>query len=196
MNFYTESFKLRLQIFLIIILSVLFLFGMFISLKENIQSEGELRFTKEQPIADRIFQNLVYVSGEVKNPGTYEFIEGMRINQLIELAGGFTKLADQNNIAKNINLSERVEDEQHIFIPSVIEEISDSKITSQTDSNSSDLININNATSDILDTLPGVGPATAERIISNRPYAAIDELLNVSGIGEAKYSQIKDLITI
>jgi len=57
-------------------------------------------------------------------------------------------------------------------------------------------VNLNTATLDELDTLPGVGPATAQRIVEGRPYGAIDDLMRVKGIGQATFDKLKDLVTV
>lgn len=156
---------------------------------------------------------VVEISGEVNKPGIYKVELGFRLGELVGLAGGLTEKADSKYISQNINFASKVEDEQKVYIPSVddtkvlvSEPIANPSIPSNSlipKPNSSTstpkvtgLININTATAGELDTLPGIGPATAEKIINARPFKSIEELKNVSGIGDAKYAEIKDKVTI
>ena len=91
-------------------------------------------------------------------------------------------------IEENINLSKKLEDQEKIFIPFLNTETSIN--------NHSTLINLNTASQTQLETLPGVGESTAKKIIENRPYKKVDDLLEVKGIGQSKYDSIKALIEI
>ena len=159
----------------------------------------------------------VYICGSVKNPGVYEVAEGSRIYQVVDLAGGFTKKAD----TESVNLAETVTDGQMVNIPSESETAaaatdsstaSDSTATSAgsgTDdsyssgtSNTSDsaLININTADLTSLMTLSGIGEVKAQAIIDyreeNGAFASTEDIMNVSGIADATYANIKDYITV
>lgn len=150
------------------------------------------KWIEETPTANSYFKETVYVSGAINTPGVYEIQEGMRIIDIIEIAGGFSSEADSTFIAEEINLSEYALDQQHIFIPFQQIEID---YAPETNTNLSNQININTATATELETLPGVGPSTAEKIIGGRPYSSVDDLLQVSGIGDKTLSQFKNLIT-
>lgn len=137
---------------------------------------------------------IVYVSGEIKNPGVYKVIENTRLYQVITQAGGLTENADKHAI----NLAQTLTDERHIIIPSA-------KETSATDSNTNtpdtnDTISINLATKATLETLPGIGSVTAQHIIDYRtthgPFTNLDELLNVTNIGTNTYETIRPLIRL
>ncbi|OPJ55574.1 helix-hairpin-helix domain-containing protein [Alkalithermobacter paradoxus] len=142
---------------------------------------------------------MVYISGEVKIPGVVVISEGDRMINAIEKLGGLTENADYNRI----NLAMKLEDGMHYIIPKVGENIDNgnSQITiSSNTQNSSGKININRADEMQLKSLPGIGEAIAKRIVTYRDqnggFKSIDEIKNVSGIGDKKFEDIKELISI
>lgn len=148
-----------------------------------------------------IVQNIVvYVTGEVKNPGIVELTSEHRVKDAIDAVGGFTENADLNSI----NLAAKLQDEQH-YIVHKIGEISApansiSSTSFQSFSAAPTLININRAGVEELKTLDGIGDALAQRIIDYRTekgnFSSIEDIRNVTGIGEKKYDAIKDHITV
>ena len=144
----------------------------------------------------------VYITGEVNNPGVKEVNDGARIEDVIILAGGLTEFA---NISK-VNLAYKLEDGQKIYIPNVNEEIEE-YITEENgegivenSNNSLVKININIADVVMLCKLPGVGESLANRIIQyreeNGKFKSIDDLKNVSGIGEKKFESIREYVVV
>lgn len=146
----------------------------------------------EQPI-------VVHISGAVPRPGVYALPNGARVQDVISAAGGFLAEADKDFI----NLARILEDGEKLDIPftegfsPVIPTPVQSILIPGDDE---DLININTASSFELESLPGIGPTTAQRIIeyreANGPFLAIEDIINVSGIGPGTYERIKDLITV
>lgn len=148
----------------------------------------------------------VHVAGCVKSTGVYCVPEGSRVDDAIKLAGGFTKSADQSAV----NLAETVSDGQQIIVPEKGKSNSNANTTSlsslQQDSRginsvtSNDLVNINDATSEQLQTLTGIGEAKAKKIIDYReqsgPFNSVEELINVSGIGEKTLESIRSYICV
>lgn len=135
----------------------------------------------------------VYVTGLVKNPGVYSMKEGERVIDAINKAGGTLEEADLTNI----NLAQKVKDEQMIRIPKK-GETNNSSSTGTIDKN--EKININTATKEELQSLPGIGPVTAERIIEFREtkgfFKKIEDIMNVPRIGPKMFEQIKEKITV
>jgi len=131
----------------------------------------------------------VFISGSVKNPGIYLLEKNSRLSDLVEKAGGFTT----SNI-NEYNLASKLYDGQHVQIGNVVE------TTQRVTPLENTKININEADIDSLCTLPGIGPSKAAEIILYRErngfYEKIEDILNVPGIGETTFSQIKDLIEI
>lgn len=139
----------------------------------------------------------VAISGAVKNPGLYKLDSGARVNDLIASAGGFTDVADQNWIDKNLNLALVLTDAQKIYVSKIGEqEVLSSNLLGLSTQGTSKIININSASSEELDTLAGVGAVTAKKIIAGRPYSKIEDLLNKKIVGNATFEKIKDKISV
>ncbi|MDK2902323.1 MAG: competence protein ComEA [Clostridiales bacterium] len=134
----------------------------------------------------------VYVSGSVNKPGVYELSDGDRVEAAIQAAGGVSSDADMSGI----NLAQRLKDEDMIYVPKVGEAAS--SVISRNAQQKDGKIDINSASIEELDKLPGIGPAKAQKIIDYReqtgPFKAIDDIQQVSGIGPATFENIKDLI--
>lgn len=145
----------------------------------------------------------VHVAGAVVRPGLYDMPEGSRVMDAIEAAGGLVAEADKNGL----NLAARVEDAQKLEVPFVAGFVPEADqgfavISDGTPSPSGgeELVDINIASLEELDALPGIGPTTAQKIIAyreeNGPFARIEDIVNVSGIGAVAYENIKELITV
>ncbi len=144
---------------------------------------------------------VVFICGQVNNPGVYEIADGSRINDLIRVAGGTSRQA----CLELINPAQKLADGQKVYIPSNEEsrEFVNSinvEDTAGYENNSAEIININYASKNVLETLPGIGSELASRIIQYREkhggFENIDELKKVSGIGDKKFSEIKEMITV
>ena len=142
------------------------------------------------------------IDGCVNKPGVYSFKKDDRIKDIVKLAGGFTQDAD----TKSVNLAMKLKDEMKVYIPSKTEtskaqnnDRQSSDIVTIKDNNSSSLVNINTADSNKLQTLPGIGPSKAKKIIEFREknqFKKIEEIKNVDGIGDKTFESLKSLITI
>lgn len=136
----------------------------------------------------------VHIEGEVENPGLAKIKHGTRLYELIEEVGGATENADLSRI----NLSSIVSDEQKIMIPTKITSF-ESDESPENQNTEIGLVNINTASKEKLMTLSGVGESTAEKIIKYREntgyFNTIEDIMNVQGIGENKFNNIKDDIT-
>ena len=137
----------------------------------------------------------VFVSGSVGQPGLYALPYGSRVNDAIQSAGGFSGEANTGAI----NLAAILQDGEQVAVPSRITTTVGGPIASQ-NTNLGQLVDINRATLEELDTLPGIGPITAQKIIdyraANGPFTSTDGLLSVDGIGQATFDKIKVLITV
>jgi|WetSurMetagenome_2_1015567.scaffolds.fasta_scaffold502323_2 competence protein ComEA len=132
------------------------------------------------------------VSGAVMSPGVYKLTDGSRVDDALIKAGGMSADADRELVAKQINLAAKLVDGSKVYIPKIGE--STTGTTSTTGYNTSGLININSASASDLDTLPGIGQVTAQKIIDNRPYQAIEELLNKKVVTKSVFEKIKEKI--
>ena len=149
----------------------------------------------------------IYISGEVKNPGVVELKYDARLADGVDLCGGLTEGANLNGI----NLAMKIKDEGHYIIPKVGEETKDTVVNdneyrnenntlNEPESNNDNKININTADLSELDSLPGFGQVTAQKIIEYRQehtkFNSIEELMNIKGIGEKKFNNVKDYIYV
>lgn len=140
---------------------------------------------------------VVHITGAVPRPGVYALPRGARIQDGISAAGGFLAEAEKTNI----NLAQSLEDGEKLDVP-FIEGASPVLATPVPEvvSSTTELVNINTASIAELDTLPGIGPTTAQKIIDyreqNGAFRNIEDIVNVSGIGPASYERLKDLITV
>ncbi|MCL6096355.1 MAG: ComEA family DNA-binding protein [Patescibacteria group bacterium] len=145
---------------------------------------------------------VVDVEGAVVKPGIYSLALGSRVQEALVLALGLSQAADRNWVEKNLNLAVKLTDGAKIYIPRLGEAQNNTTnvvggVSSATDVlGANALINVNTATSSELDALPGVGPVTAEKIINNRPYASVDDLLSKKAVNSKVFSQIKDKVTV
>lgn len=141
---------------------------------------------------------VVYVNGAVKRPGVYTLRQGDRVYQAVDMAGGMSSDAKKDAI----NLAETITDAQNIHIMTKNEYKKGHKNNSrkEADETNTKLVNINTADKEQLTTLPGIGGTKADAVIVYREekglFSSKEDIKNVSGIGEATYTNIKDLITI
>ena len=183
-----DKFSLALFLFAFVLLAV----GIFFLLPKG-GRENQISIIEENQ-ASLSAEIFVDVAGAVVKPGVYKLAAGSRIADAINTAGGFSPGADSQFISKGINLAQKLSDGVKIYVPQKGE--SGSVVGTAQSSSSSGLININSATSNQLDTLPGIGPVTAQKIISGRPYSRIEELLEKKIVGASTFEKIKDKISI
>ena len=181
------------------------------SSQNNINGNNKYNQNAINENASNVFQEetekiAIHVTGEVKKEGLIYLPLGSRVADAIKEAGGETKNADLSQI----NLAYQLQDGQKLYIPNKNEIISEYIIsaTGNTESEGSssnnlkgeNKVNINTATQSELDQLPGIGPSIAQRIIDYREengnFQKIEDVQNVKGIGDAKYEEIKDSITV
>lgn len=140
---------------------------------------------------------LVDVSGAVIKPGVYKLSKEARLQDALMAAGGLSEKADRAYVSKNMNLAIKVSDGAKIYVPVLGESSPNTQNTAGfVAGTSSGLININTASMTQLDTLIGIGPKTAEKIINARPYNTIDELVNKKVVGSKVFDDIKEKITV
>lgn len=138
----------------------------------------------------------VDISGAVRNPGVYQLSELSRVEDAINAAGGFSDEVNSEFVAKFINQAQKLADGSKIYVPRSGEEVT-IPATGQVAGNSiSAKVNINTSNQSELESLPGIGPVTASKIISSRPYQSIDELLSKKVVGKAVYEKIKESVSV
>lgn len=160
-------------------------------IEEPEEPVGENKLEETKPS-----QLFVDVKGEVVRAGVYQVNQGERVYDVIEKAGGFTKFADQNKV----NLAQILQDEMVLYIPKVGEESEMVSLSHPNSQSESKKMNINVATTEELETLPGIGPSKAAAIVKFRDeqgrFQTIKDLMNVAGIGESTFSNIKEHIDV
>jgi competence protein ComEA len=147
---------------------------------------------------------VVHVAGAVASPGVRRLPPGSRVTDALDAAGGALPGAD----LPRINLAALLVDGQQVYVPKPGEEVpvAAAGVPGGVGAAGSGgpvpgaAVDLNTATAEQLDTLPGVGPATAAAIIAHReqhgPFTSVDQLLDVRGIGEAKLEQLRDLVSV
>jgi competence protein ComEA len=142
----------------------------------------------------------VDIEGAVTAPGVYKLTDNSIIQDALVVAKGLGADADRAWIAKNLNLAAKLTDGAKIYIPSVGEEATQitnpNNQTSSTIGSTANLININSADSNALDSLPGVGPVTVAKIVNGRPYQNTNALLDKKIVSQKVFDGIKDKITV
>ena len=174
--------------------------------------EGTLRATTQSTPVGRSgtvsapTEIAVYITGAVVNPGVYSATSDQRLHDVLTLAGGPTDDADLDRI----NLASRLTDATHYKIPSVDDAEPDGPATGEEQITGSETlpmenpcmvpININAATAECLETLPGIGAVRAESIVAHReqmgPFIAAEDITAVSGIGDGIYQRIAEMISV
>ncbi len=186
--------------------------------KEVVDIASEEKDTDKKLQLEESCSTYVDISGAVKEPGVYCLHRYALVIDAISKAGGFSKGVAMEYVSRNINLSLQLKEYQKIYIPYEKEvkcelqsfqpytgenssEETSSSTTNTTENNDNSkgevqCVNINTASKTELTTLNGIGESTAEKIIQGRPYQKIEDLLNVSGIGEATWNKFKENICI
>lgn len=145
----------------------------------------------------------VYVSGAVRQPGLYDLTVGSRAWQAVEAAGG---LREDANMEK-VNLAKKLKDGNQVNVPALKAAAVSSKIysgagaaaSSGRQTSAAGRINLNRATVEELDGLPGIGPAMARRIVERRQvrrFTKVEDLLQIKGIGKTKLERLRDLVKV
>lgn len=170
--------------------------------------ENSTTTTKEVSQANAIF---IDVSGAVINPDVYEVTPGARLKDVILKAGGLAKNADAKYVARNFNFAKLVGDQEKIYIPYTFDIASRIFVesprileylqplynsSSETQQTNPITISINTSSIEELDTMPGIGPVTAQKIIDNRPYSSIDDLLIKKVLNQTTFQKIQNMITL
>ena len=194
---------------LLILGILLVIAGIGMNFKDSFWEKAEVKLTTKNisvtPTVDvEVSSNvMIDVAGEVIKPGVYELNNGDRINDALIAAGGLSAKADRDWVEKNLNKAEKVVDGQKIYIPNQVESEKlkvESKNILGSSTTESKIVRINTATAEQLDTLNGIGPAMAQRIIDYRTqnggFKNVEELKLVSGIGDKLFEKIKDDVAL
>jgi competence protein ComEA len=182
-------FVKRNLLIVILVLAGLICFGYgLISLSSHEDTNNEITIGEVESDVVKIKAD---IEGAVIRPGVYELSGDSRIEDLIVAAGGLSSDANREYITKNINLAQKITDASKVYIPREGE-----KAVLSSSSTESGLININTGSKAELDKLPGIGEVTAEKIINNRPYQSLEELVSKKIITSKVFEDIKDKVSL
>ena len=203
--------KLKYIVVAVLTLVVVAIYLVITQKSSNVVVAEEVDSKVKEEIKDTSESVYVDIKGSVKKPGVYKVDKTSIVNDVIKLAGGFTK----NAYTKNINLSKHVSDEMVIYVFSKKDftttteknEVScttevinyDNCITTTKEATKSDIVNINTASKEELMGISGIGASKADLIIAYRlehKFSKIEDIMNVSGIGESLFEKIKKYITV
>ena len=195
---------LIIAILIIIVLVIIYYFEQnfknigYKEIENNVFENIEIKEEKESEI-------LIHITGAVGEPGVVHLKKGARVIDAIEESGGLLEEADLNKV----NLAYPLSDGQKVYIPSINDDETEQDILNTDEEEiiqevykdfNNEKININTATQTELETLPGIGTSMAYRIIQYRKdigeFNQIEDIKNVSGIGDSKFNQIQDLICV
>jgi competence protein ComEA len=190
-----EKFKLPIALSLVGL--ILIIGGVFASSAGKASSQSSSQYPKESLVkAENSIS--VDVSGSVANPGVYKLKGGARIEDAINSAGGFSDEASTEYVAKVLNLAQKLTDGSKVYVPSKHEQTTN--VVSQTAStlgvSTQSKVNLNTSSQGEIEALPGIGPVTATKLISSRPYQAVEDLINKKVVSKAVYEKIKDLVVL
>ena len=139
---------------------------------------------------------VIDVEGAVSRPGIIELPAGSRVADAIEAAGGYAADVDLAAAAAQVNLAAVVRDGQHIIVPVIGASIAGG---GSGDGTSGGLVNLNSASPEALDALPGIGPVTVQKIVAareERPFSSLDELVTRKVLTNAQLEKVRDLVTL
>lgn len=198
-NFDVDAFffKYRYYIFIVLLGVILVGLGVFAS-KKATTSAPTVTLEKSGDIVAEI-------SGEVVKPSVYKLADGARVEDLLVMAGGLSENADRTWVDKNLNRAAKLTDGQKVYIPVVTSQSNvlsanntgeNQTISVQNPSQGSGLVNINSASAKDLDSLSGIGPVYAQKIIEQRPYSTVNDLVSKKVISQSLFDKLKDKISV
>lgn len=190
----------RLPIGLLLVGGVLLIGGVFSSNLIQKPNKAPQSFPKESLVSEsQLYGIKVDVAGAVNSPGVFSLNKESRVEDAIKIAGGFSDKASKEYVSKSLNLSQKISDGLKIYIPFKGEQgypgdIGNKGIVAGVSAQGK--VGINSATQVSIESLPGIGAVTAKKIIDNRPYGSLGELLSKKVVSKAVYSKILELVDL
>ncbi len=169
------------------------------------EQASDIQFYSVQEDSKEDLAVMIDIRGAIKKPGVYELDSGSRLGEAVTAAGGYSEEADLGWVDLNLNMARELSDGEKIYIPKKGQEDHLRGVSSDDSSDgvigqSQTFVNLNSASKADLETLPGIGPSFAQRIINYRQdnggFKSIEEIQAVSGIGEKTFEKIKGQISI
>jgi len=184
------------------IAGLLFLGYGLLSLSSPKDKKGEITFeaaSDQAPVAkvsEKTKQIAIDVEGAVLKPGVYQLGSDSRVQDALIAAGGMSPNADRDKIAKGLNLAAKLTDGAKLYLPFQGDQVALAGTGSNILGAETGSVNLNTASEQELDGLAGIGAVTAQKIIANRPYGTIEELVSKKIVGKKVFDQIKEKITV
>ncbi len=212
-----KIYRYRFEVILMCLSLIVLIITAILFYQESSATTPIMTMNEHSSTPTRNIQKVIFVdiSGAVKKPNVYKMSQGDRLKQLIDQAGGITDDADLFYFNTHFNLAQQLYDEQKVYIPTNVEitnnllppelimlisslapqvnKLSEDNADNQT-SMQQNQIDINSASLAELESLPSIGQVSAQKIIDNRPYQSIEELLTREVVGEGTWQKIQDLI--
>lgn len=191
-NFLEKIEKFKIPIALSIVGIVLIIGGIFAS-----SASRRIKEYPKESLVQAQKEVSVDISGAVAVPGVYKLKDGDRIEEAVKVAGGFSEKANKEYISKNLNMAQKLSDGMKIYVPfeGEVSPVSGGPGV-VAGSNIQANVNINTATQVELEALPGIGPVTASKIISGRPYQQIEDLQTKKIVSKSVFEKIKDSVVV
>lgn len=166
-------------------------------ISSNISPKESKLYPKESLIQSEK-QISIDVSGAVIKPGVYKLNSNLRVEDAIKASGGISNLANSEYVSKYLNLAQKLSDGMKIYVPFEGDASGGGAIAPGMVSgvNTQGQININTSSQSELEALPGIGPVTAAKVISGRPYQKIEDLLNQKIVSKSTFEKIKGSIIV
>lgn len=178
---------------LVLIIGGIFSSGLFENFNQASKKASSLK-SSDFP-KDSLVSNIkVDISGAVQKPAVYALHNNSRVEDAIKAAGGFVSSASAEFVAKNLNLSAKLTDGQKIYVPFEGETVLGASISMS--SGTTGKIGLNSASSKQLEDLPGIGPATAAKIIAARPFSDLNDLITKKAVSRSVFEKIKDSVDL
>jgi len=197
-------YRYRYIIFIFMLGIIFVLLGIFIS--KNVSfGKSKIEVIDEKENNGITSEIIVEIAGEVIKPGVYKLQNGSRIEDLLMLAGGVSQNADRNWMEKSLNRAAKLSDGQKVFIPNANEqsnvlsandEGTYQNVSTDISSQGSGFIDINTATQQELESLNGIGPVYAQKIIEYRPYSKVEEIITKAQIPQKTFDKLKSQIIV
>lgn len=196
-----DQFKLPIGLSLVGV--VLIIGGIFASglTKQKPKNSTAQNFPKESLVENqKLFS--VDVSGAVNKPGVYQLKDGSRIEDAVAAAGGFSEGVNKEYVSKYLNMAQKLSDGSKVYVPAEGEQVSGPVSGGVRNAavvagvNVPAQVNINTASQSELEALSGIGPVTASKIISDRPYQAVEDLLSKKVVSKSVFEKIKDQLVV
>lgn len=170
----------------------LILLGTGIIFSLNSKKTEDITFSSSQNNSNQSVNSKITIDieGAVLNPGVYSLPDSSRVKEALISAGGLSSDADRDFISKNINLAAQLSDGQKLYIPRIGD-----NLTSPVLGTNTSLVNVNTASLGELDSLAGIGPVTAQKIVDSRPYKSVDDLVSKKILSSKVLDKIRERIT-